>query len=466
MSWFCSWSSCPASRILAQKAANGPHESEVQEDTVRIGISSRLPVGSGQRNSPRNNPRKSPRKSPRIRMGLGVGVATAALAIGPAFAASPAPAASHPASGPLLAWGDNEDGQLGNGSTMDEHFPGAVNPPADLVATSARSGGRFTVALAPSGEVWAWGEGKDGELGNGRRTNHLRPVRVHLPEGVKVKAVRAGAEYALAVTTTGRVLAWGAGLSGQLGNGRKKSSDVPVFADLPRGVRVTAVSAGALAAIALTSTGRVLAWGDNRAGELGDGRPASTAKPVFVKIPAGTTITAVGAGVDHMLAVTSTGELLAWGSNSSSDLGDGKPGLARVPVHVKLPPKVKVVAAFAGLIHSLALTRDGRVLAWGDNEGGQLGDGTFKNRELPVFAKIPRNVRVVTLAAGRYFSLALTRSGKILAWGDNSSGELGDDMLANRDVPFQIMVPGDKVLSIGAGCEAYTSVAVVRKLVD
>ncbi len=142
-----------------------------------------------------------------------------------------------------------------------------------------------------------------------------------------------------------------------------------------------------------------------------------------------------------------------------------KPGLRRAPVHVLLPPKVRVIAAFGGLLHSLALTADGRVLAWGYNQEGQLGDGTFTSRKLPVFVHIPRNVRIATLAAGRYFSLALTRSGKILAWGADNFGQLGDGMTTNRDVPFQIMVPG-RVIAIGAGCEANSSMAVVAKLID
>ncbi len=84
---------------------------------------------------------------------------------------------------------------------------------------------------------------------------------------------------------------------------------------------------------------------------------------------------------------------------------------------------------------------------------------------LPEFARIGKNVRIAALAAGRYYSLVLTRGGKILAWGDDSDGQLGDGMKVSRDLPFRITVPG-RVISIGAGCEAYTSVAVVTKIID
>jgi alpha-tubulin suppressor-like RCC1 family protein len=137
-----------------------------------------------------------------------------------------------------------------------------------------------------------------------------------------------------------------------------------------------------------------------------------------------------------MFAVTASGGLRASGSNASFVLGDGKTGIRRVPVHVLLPKKVRVVAAIGGLLHSLALTAGGRVLAWGDNEGGQLGDGTMESHKLPAFVHIPRSVRIATLAAGRYFTLALTSTGKVWAWGDDSSGELGDGLnmaRANKD---------------------------------
>jgi alpha-tubulin suppressor-like RCC1 family protein len=230
-------------------------------------------------------------------------------------------------------------------------------------------------------------------------------------------------------------------------------------------VKVTAVSAGGVSAYALTTTGRVLAWGDDNAGQLGDGGKTFSATPVWVKLPPSVKIIAIGAGVDHVFAITSTGGLLGWGDNALGDVGDGTTKVRRVPVSVHLPTKVKVVAAFGGLLHSLALTASGRVLAWGDNETGQLGDGNLKASHLPVWVHIPASTRIVALAAGRYHSLALTKSGKVLAWGDDQDGQLGDGSSGMRDVPVQIMVPG-KVIAIGAGCEAYSSIAVVKKIID
>jgi alpha-tubulin suppressor-like RCC1 family protein len=391
-----------------------------------------------------------------------------ALALTGPVTAGAALAADRPvasaAQGPLLAWGEDSDGQLGDGSTMIEYGPVAVNAPFGLRANQARAGS-FAIAVNSSGQVYAWGRGNQGELGNGSFTSRSRPVRVHLPKGVRVTSARAGFEFAIALTSTGKVLTWGAGGTGDLGNGRRANHDLPVSVRLPRGVRITAVTAGADFAAALTSTGRVLTWGDNFVGELGNGKKASSASPVYASLPRGTKIRAIAAGTDRVFAVTSAGALLAWGANNFGDLGVGASGLHRTPVRVHLPRGVKVTSASAGLQHSLALTTTGRVLAWGSNQGGQLGDGTLTGRNTPVFVHLPRAAHIVAIAAGRYHSLALTRGGKILAWGDGSVGALGTGTNDSHKLPVQISVPGT-VIAIGAGPESYDSYAVVRKIID
>jgi alpha-tubulin suppressor-like RCC1 family protein len=390
---------------------------------------------------------------------------SAAFASAGAATDSPRPqAAAAPAQGPLLAWGEDDDGQLGDGSMMIEYGAIAVNAPSGLRATQARAGS-FAVAVNSAGQVYAWGRGNQGELGNGSFTSRSRPVKVHLPKGVKVTSARAGFEFAIALTSAGKVLTWGAGGSGDLGNGRRANHDRPVSVRLPRGVKITAVTAGADFAAALTAAGRVLTWGDNFVGELGDGKKASTATPVYARLPRGTKIKAIAAGTDRVFAITSAGALLAWGGNDQGSLGIGGPGIRRTPVRVHLPRGVTVVSASGGLLHSLALTTTGKVLAWGDNEAGQLGDGTLTRRLAPVFVHLPKSAHIVAIAAGRYHSLALTRGGKILAWGYGGVGALGTGTQGDHKVPVQIMVPG-VVIAIGAGPESYSSYAVVKKIID
>ncbi len=168
--------------------------------------------------------------------------------------------------------------------------------------TGIAAGFAHSLAVTSTGAVFACGKNDDGELGDGSTTDSDVPVKVDLPAGTKVTAVAAGAGHNLAVTSTGAVLAWGLNNEGQLGNGSTGSSDVPVTVSLPAGTKVTAVAAGALHSLALTSTGAVLAWGYNADGELGDGSTANSDVPVKVKLPAGTKVTAIAAGGYDSLA--------------------------------------------------------------------------------------------------------------------------------------------------------------------
>ena len=374
-------------------------------------------------------------------------------------------AAPVPRQGPLVAWGLNTDGELGTGDTTSYLSPIVVNRPFGLRASSARTG-VFSVALNSSGQVYAWGRGEQGEMGNGAFTSRLRPVRVRLPKGVKVRSVREGFQFAVALTTTGRVLTWGYGVLGQLGNGHRVSRNAPVFVRLPRGVRITAVSAFDNGALALTSTGRVLAWGSNVSGQLGNGKKASTDTPVRVKLPKHALVTSIAAGADQLFAVTSTGGMLAWGSNNDGQLGTGHTGgISRVPVRVHLPRGAKVVSASSGIFHALAQTTTGKVLAWGNNLQGQLGIGTRKASNVPVWVHLPKVAHIVSIAAGRYHNLAQTRGGTLLGWGDDAFGQMGDGGFDDFLLPGRIFVPGT-VIAIGAGPLANDSMAVVKELVS
>jgi alpha-tubulin suppressor-like RCC1 family protein len=391
------------------------------------------------------------------------GTASAAIAGG----AAPARAqAAGPSQGPLLAFGLNEVGELGTGDKKHYDGPVAVNFPFGLRASSARSG-NSAVAVNSSGQPFTWGSGQLGQLGNGAFDNHLRPVKVRLPRGVRVRTARMGFAFIVALTTTGRVLTWGAGGSGQLGNGHRANRNAPVYVRLPRGVRITGVSAAGAAAIALTSDGRVIAWGDNSAGQLGNGKTGSTDVPVWVKLPRRAFVTAIAAGDGQLFAVTSAGGLLAWGSDDHGQLGNGHTGgLRRVPVRVHLPHGVKVGSVSSGTFQTLALTTTGKVLAWGDNQFGELGTGSKKNSNVPVRVHLPKIAHITSIAAGAYHGLALTRGGKILGWGDDSFGQLGDGGPGTKLTPVPVEVPAHKVLAIGAGPDALDSMAVVDKIID
>ena len=406
------------------------------------------------------------------RLAAGAGAAVAALAIPalpagaatmPHGGASASPAGSVTTPGTLQGWGFNGDGEIGNGTTDSSDVPVKVKLASGTKVTQVRQGCSFTVALTSTGSVLTWGDDSFGQLGNGTTGGRSTvPVKVSLPAGAKVTQVRAGCLHALALTSTGRVLAWGYNFFGQLGDGLNTDSNVPVFVDMPQGVKVQAITAGEYHNLALASNGTaVFAWGRNQFGQLGNGTFTDSNTPVLVTL-GGVTLTGLTATFGDSLAVTSQGQVLTWGDNSFGELGDNL-ALARTttPVFAQIPTGVKVVGAVGGSFHFLARTDTGDVLAWGDNTFGQLGDGTFTQRNVPTFAGVSG---VTTLGAGNRHSLALTSHGQVLGWGQGADGELGNGTFVGSPTPVQAQIPANLVVTaLGSGPGTGTSMAIVHK---
>ena len=249
------------------------------------------------------------------------------------------------------------------------------------------------------------------------------------------------AAFAAAAKLPGTVTAWGYNGLGCLGDGTTTSSSKPVSAILPAGVTTSAIAAGAFHNMAITDDG-LFWWGDG------------VATPMKVTFPATvTTVIAAAGGMYHSLALTDDG-VYAWGGNGSGQLGNGTTTDSTVPVEVIFPPTVTTVTAIAaGSYHSMAITDDG-LYTWGDN-GGQLGDGTYLNRSLPVKVAFPSTVTtIVAISGGGFHSLALTDDG-LYAWGNNAFGQLGDGTTTGSSRPqkvvFQRKPAPTTVTAIAAG---------------
>jgi alpha-tubulin suppressor-like RCC1 family protein len=334
-------------------------------------------------------------------------------------------AATH--AGIVTAWGFNEDGELGNGTTEGSNLPVAVSGLRGVMAIAA--GGNHSLALLSDGTVMAWGDNSYGQLGDGSSKSGHVPVAVRgLSEAT---AVAAGEFHSLALLRNGTVMAWGRNSSGQLGDGSHISSEVPVPVSNLR--TVAAISAGGSFSLGLLKDGTVVAWGDNSYGELGAGGLESSSIPVAVR---GTTgVTAISAGSRHSLALLADGTVEAWGANAYGQLGDGTETPRSLPAAVSELSRVTAVSA--GNSQSLAVIAGGAVVAWGDNDRGQLGNGSHAGPERcgapPVIAcsKVPVPVRglseVAAISAGGH-NLALLQGGTVMAWGPNNVGQLGDGL--------------------------------------
>jgi alpha-tubulin suppressor-like RCC1 family protein len=401
----------------------------------------------------------------------------AAAVLAATFAASAGPALARPATthrpaaanavAPLRSWGNNDDGELGRGNLSGASVPVKVKLPKGVTIRQVRAGCADSVALSSAGHVYAWGDNSRGQLGDGTTVTRTVPVRVKLPAAAKVTAVRAGCDDNLALTSTGRVYAWGLNAAGELGDGTHRDRHRPVLVKLPKNTRIKAISAGCDHSLAITSSGKLLAWGFNSNGQLGNGNLTSKDVPVRVNLPAGATASFAAAGCYHSIAMTSAG-LYAWGRNAEGQLGDGSQVSTSVPEQIVIlrrgPPIGKLVSLFAGCYHTLALFAKGAVLAWGYNGYGQLGDGSVTTRSKPTGVMLPAGATVKAISSGCDTSYALTKAGQVLAWGLNGQGELGNGNTANSDLPVPVHLPaGLAATAVFSGEGAEHAFALVRR---
>ena len=347
-----------------------------------------------------------------------IGLVAAAIASGPAAPAIAAPAAGQQGPG-LFAWGGNDHGQLGDGTTTERDSPVQIpGLPAGVLQLTVSPDALFSAALLAGGTVSAWGANGFGQLGDDSTIDHHSPGTVVGLTGIT--QISAGGGFMLAVDASGSVWSWGLNDSGQLGNG---TAGAGTNTDVPGRVAglggIIQVAAGDETSLALRSDGTVWAWGSNAEGQLGDHITVNRDTPE--QVPGLTGITEI-AETGASFALRSDGTLFAWGDNGSSELGNGtKGGFSATPAPVPGIPAVTQVST-SGLT-TLAITApNGTAWGWGDNTAGEIGDGT------DTYHASPRQLAltgVVQISSGIFDGAAVLSDGTLLTWGANGTGALG-----------------------------------------
>jgi len=361
--------------------------------------------------------------------GSGSGGSASATVSATAIAAGLGHSCALTSTGGVKCWGYNGVGQLGDGTHLNRFAPGDVSGLGSGV-TAIATGGYHSCALTSTGGVKCWGNNHDGQLGDGTYLNRFRPGGVS-GLGSGVTAIATGDRHSCALTSDGAVKCWGLNAFGQLGDGTRDNRVTPVEVS-GLGSGVTAIGASWLHSCALTSAGGVKCWGHNYYDQLGDGTTSNYRfTPVDVSGLSGG-VTAIATGGRHSCALTSAGGVKCWGHNYFGQLGDGTTARRWTPVDVSgLSGGVTAIAT--GGDHGCALTSTGGVTCWGRNDDGQLGGpGT------PVDVS-GLNSRVTAIATGDRHSCALTSAGGVRCWGLNDDGQLGDGTTRNRSSPVAVI---------------------------
>ena len=350
-----------------------------------------------------------------------------------------------------FAWGANTYGQVSDGASVSKRLvPGPLTTSivlAGKTVVAIAAGNSHCLVACSDGTLASWGWNYFGQLGDGTLTNRSTPMAVNTTEGASalygktVVGLAGGFHHSLALCSDGTVAAWGWNQSGQLGDNSTNTSLVPVAVNVASGVSalygktVVAITAGDSHSLALCSDGTVAGWGSVPQSPV----PVAINTDVGVSALYGKTVVAIAAGSLHSLALCSDGTVAAWGKNGSGQLGDNTFTDRPVPVAVNTNAGVsalygkRVVVIAAGSSHSLALCSDGTVAAWGANSSGQLGNNAYAPKQVPVAVNTNAGVsalygkKVVAIAAGSSHSLALCLDGTLAAWGYDRDGELGDN---------------------------------------
>ncbi|MEO0247977.1 MAG: RCC1 repeat-containing protein [candidate division WOR-3 bacterium] len=346
--------------------------------------------------------------------------------------------------GSLWCWGENAEGHLGDGSTTLRSRPvGVVSLEKGVVQVA--TGWDHACAVKDDSTLWCWGYNAYGQLGVGNRINSSIPIQVTALENHVVQ-VECGDQFTCALKDDGTLWCWGYNSYGQLGDGSESSKDMPVQVNVPV-EKIVALSPGGNHTCVLAQDGVVWCWGINTYGQLGNGSYGPNQKTPQAIHSLGTDNVEITAGEYHTCVRKRDYSVYCWGFNRFGQIGNGTvrhPHLLPVRVRDLPGPAREVVVSYN---FSCALLEDNTIWCWGYNSDGQLGNGTTNIAWGPCQSLLLGSDNV-QIALGAYFACVLKENGSVFCLGDNEWGQLGNGTTSSNSlVPVQVsgLGPADAI---------------------
>ena len=364
----------------------------------------------------------------------------------------------------LWTWGLGTSGQLGNNTATNKFTPittfaGGTN------WKQVSTGNQFTAAIKTDGTLWTWGLGTDGRLGTNNTTNKSTPVTT-FAGGTNWKQVSVGSEYTAAIKTDGTLWTWGNGNDGQLGTNTStnKSTPVTTFAG---GTNWKQVSSGDNHIAAIKTDGTLWTWGYGYKGELGGDNTATRKSTPITTFAGGTNWKQVSSGDNYTAAIKTDGTLWTWGYGRFGQLGRFNSGLYRItPVTtfaggtnwadtLSAEPE-DLYTISANNRFCAAIKNDGTLWTWGSGTNGKLGTNTITNKVTPV-TTFAGGTNWKQVSGGLFQCAAIKTDGTLWTWGDGTYGQLGTNTITDKSTPVTTFAGGTnwkQVSSGGALCAA------------
>jgi alpha-tubulin suppressor-like RCC1 family protein len=356
--------------------------------------------------------------------------------------------------GKVWSWGYNFFGQLGWGI-----WPTAIYTPKGISGSiktfcKITFGGGLNDAILSAidryGKVWCWGDNNTGGLGDNTLLGKITPVSI--VGTVKTFCqISTGDSHTSAIDKNGRAWGWGINGYGQLGDNTIVSQRTPVSV-LGTVKTFCKISVGVSFSMAIDKNGRAWGWGINDVGQLGNNAIVSQRTPVSV-LGTVKTFCQIHTGPYHVLAIDKNGRAWAWGNNNQAQIGDNSDNNVitsrRTPVSVAGAIKT-FCQIYAGLNDSVAIDKNGRAWGWGANFSGELGDNTFVSKRTPV--SVLGTVKTFCkISVGTNFTLAIDKNGRAWGWGYNYYGQLGIDTKITTLTPVSVLGSTKTFCEIRAG---------------
>ncbi len=305
-------------------------------------------------------------------------------------------------------------------------------------------GGKHSAALTSDGQLYIWGDNEYGQLGDGSKNDSNSPINItsqfNLTDGEYISQIALGYYHSMALSSQGRVFTWGFNQNYELGTGQSADQSKPVDITskfrLSSGETIDFISSGAHHCSALTSEGRIFMWGDNSHGQLGDSGNEDKIRPIDITnqidfMADEKAVVLMLKGI-HSTMITSHGRLFKWGANMTGQLGDGTSEAKNIPIDIteslSLGPDESLSETSNSLLNSAAITSEGRVFLWGSKGDNALLNNVNDPTDIPIDVtnkfSLNEGETIKSIALGEEESLALSSLGKLFSWGKKAGSPL------------------------------------------